>query len=77
MSNTHRKSLAQWKLERNTRQLPPQVNSSTSTKPFPHSVDLLRNRNFLELLGPFDGKVAAFAEKVFAGMEQQGRSRYL
>ncbi|KAJ7747883.1 hypothetical protein B0H14DRAFT_3513953 [Mycena olivaceomarginata] len=62
MSNSPRKSFAQWKLERNTRQPPPQDNASTSAQPFPHSVDLLRNRNFLKPLGPFDGKVAAFAQ---------------
>ncbi|KAJ7829739.1 hypothetical protein B0H14DRAFT_3465408 [Mycena olivaceomarginata] len=62
MSNSPRKSFAQWKLERNTRQPPPQDNASTSAQPFPHSVNLLRNRNFLKPLGPFDGKVAAFAQ---------------
>ncbi|KAJ7800587.1 hypothetical protein B0H14DRAFT_3490537 [Mycena olivaceomarginata] len=62
MSNSPRKSFAQWKLERNMRQPPPQDNASTSAQPFPHSVDLLRNRNFLKPLGPFDGKVTAFAQ---------------
>ncbi|KAJ7895875.1 hypothetical protein B0H14DRAFT_2558348 [Mycena olivaceomarginata] len=62
MSNPPCKSFAQWKLERNMRQPPPQDNAATSAQPFPHSVDLLRNRNFLKPLGPFDGKVAAFAQ---------------
>ncbi|KAJ7328260.1 hypothetical protein DFH08DRAFT_709600 [Mycena albidolilacea] len=34
-------------------------NSRTQTHP--HGVDLLRNKNILSLLGPFDGKVAAWA----------------
>ncbi|KAJ7921646.1 hypothetical protein B0H13DRAFT_2318156 [Mycena leptocephala] len=32
------------------------------TKPHPHSVDLLRNRDPTVPLGPFDGKVSAFAQ---------------
>ncbi|KAJ6592402.1 hypothetical protein B0H19DRAFT_1055127 [Mycena capillaripes] len=61
MSNPTRKTLAQWKLERNTTQRPPQ-NTSTSTQSSPHGLDLLRNRNPLKSLGPFDGKVGAFAQ---------------
>ncbi|KAJ7021734.1 hypothetical protein C8F04DRAFT_972323 [Mycena alexandri] len=56
-----KKTLAEWKLSRNSApQTQRQIQPAPPTDP--HSVDLLRNRDPTKSLGPFDGRVGAFAE---------------
>ncbi|KAJ7745103.1 hypothetical protein B0H16DRAFT_1558840 [Mycena metata] len=55
-----KKTLAQWIQTR--KEVPQGSTEQGSTEPQPHRVDLLRNRRLDLALGPFDGKVAAYAQ---------------